>query len=390
MAAHLAGEVAHLPACSNRIAPAHAACYLRGDHVLDPQHRKITIGIRGWLTAAAVFASAVLIWEIVAGALPAFVLLFTGILVACGLRPGVDRLRKRMPFGAAVGTAFGSVTIIVFAIGYLLLAPLGTEVERLVTAIPGFVNDLQGRVLAAEQVMKNDAFMKQAATMLGGSAGTLFAAVGSQLVTGPARVAGLIGNALIIVLLAVGWMLTSDELAGFVLSLFPPPRRNDWRRALETMGQRLSAYVQGIVVNGLVVGIVMGIALILMGVPYALLLGFVTAILQAIPMVGAVISGPIVLLVVLATGGWGKMLVAAIIFTVVQILDQNVLSPVIFGSRVQLSFLLIIFATITGGMLLGIGGAFLAVPIAAVLQVIVVQLIAPAIRRANAPDSDTP
>ena len=63
--------------------------------------------------------------------------------------------------------------------------------------------------------------------------------------------------------------------------------------------------------------------------------------------------------------------------------DQNVLSPIIFGQRVQLSFLLIILATVVGGTLLGIGGAFLAVPAAAALQVLVTRIVAPAIRAAN-------
>ena len=97
-------------------------------------------------------------------------------------------------------------------------------------------------------------------------------------------------------------------------------------------------------------------------------------------MVGAVISGPIVLIVVLATSGWTKMLIALVVFSVVQILDQNILSPIIFGQRVELSFLLIILATVIGGALLGIPGAFLAVPAAAVLQVLMVRIVAPAIR----------
>jgi predicted PurR-regulated permease PerM len=109
-------------------------------------------------------------------------------------------------------------------------------------------------------------------------------------------------------------------------------------------------------------------------------------------MVGAVISGIIILVVVLATTGWTKMLIALGIFAVLQIIDQNVLSPIIFGQRVQLSFLLIILATVVGGTLLGITGAFLAVPAAAVLQVLVVRIAAPAIRRANGvatPDGGT-
>ena len=149
------------------------------------------------------------------------------------------------------------------------------------------------------------------------------------------------------------------------------------------MNPSSKAYVQGVIINGSVVGVVMGASLAVLGVPYALLLGFIAAIFQAIPMVGAVISGPIILLVVLATSGWTKMLIALAIFAVVQVVDQNVLSPIIFGQRVQLSFLLIILATVVGGTLLGIGGAFLAVPAAAVLQVLVLRIVAPAIQRAN-------
>jgi predicted PurR-regulated permease PerM len=165
-----------------------------------------------------------------------------------------------------------------------------------------------------------------------------------------------------------------------VLSLCGPAAKKDWEKAFGIIGVRLSAYVQGIVLNGAVVGVATGAALGFLGTPYALLLAFVVAILQAIPMVGAVLSGPVVLLVVLAASGWTKMLVMLGIFAAIQLVDQNVLSPIIFGNRVQLSFLLIIFSTVVGGMLLGVAGAFLAVPAAAVVQVIVVEIIAPALR----------
>jgi predicted PurR-regulated permease PerM len=200
---------------------------------------------------------------------------------------------------------------------------------------------------------------------------------------GTALAAATVGDLVLTVLLALGWMLSSDDLERFVLSLMSPRVRSDWSDAFADMSGRLSAYVQGVVINGSIVGVLMGASLALLGVPYALLLGFIAAIFQAIPMVGAVISGPVILLVVLATSGWTKMLIALTIFTVVQVIDQNMLSPMIFGQRVQLSFLLIIFATVVGGTLLGIGGAFLAVPAAAVLQVLATRIVAPAIRRAN-------
>lgn len=336
--------------------------------------------MRNWITGAVVFAGAYVVWIVLAGALPALILLFTGILLAEGLRPLVRRLQTRMPFGAAVGAAFGALIAIVALISFALLAPLGAETERLVAAVPGYVTSLQVQLDALERVIRNDAMATQVAAMLSSSAGAAVAAVGTKLLGGPAFVATLIGNSVLIVLLAVGWTLTADELRAFVLSLCGPAARADWKKAFTIIGTRLSAYVQGIVLNGAVVGVATGVALGFLGTPYALLLAFVVAILQAIPMVGAVLSGPIVLLVVLAASGWTKMLVMLGIFAAIQLVDQNVLSPIIFGNRVQLSFLLIIFSTVAGGMLLGIGGAFLAVPAAAVVQVIVVEIIAPALR----------
>ena len=343
--------------------------------------------LRGWLIGAAVVAGAFLIWEVLSGALSALLLLFTAILFAAGLRPIVDRMAKRMPYGAAVGLAFVSVIVAIVLIGTVLVQPLGAELVKFVQSLPGYANALQAQLATLQRHFENDQTARQIAGALAGSAGNAASAIGVHLLNGTALAAGSVGNGVLILLLAIGWMLSSDELARFVLSLMPPTTRSQWRDVLDDIGTRLSAYVAGVVINGSVVGLVMGVSLAFLGAPYYLLLGFIAAVFQAIPMLGAVISGPIILLVVLATSGWTKMLIALAIFTIVQLIDQNVLSPIIFGQRVQLSFLLIILATVVGGTLLGIGGAFLAVPAAAVLQVLVTRIVAPSIRNANGADA---
>lgn len=338
---------------------------------------------RGWVTAAVVFALAILIWDVLANALSALLLLFTAVLLSAGLQPFVDRMRKYMPFGAAVGISFGVLMLATLALIFLLVQPVGVELAKLIAAIPGYLNSLQDQLAAAQRYIENDRVAHQIAGLLAGGAGTAVAAIGPHLLVGSQLVLTLIGDAALVVLLAIGWMLSAADLEHFVLSLIPERVRNDWRDAFTDIGARLSAYVRGVVLNGAIVGVAIVIALAALGVPYALLLAFIGALFQAIPMVGAVISGPIILIVVLATSGWEKMLIVLAVFTVVQLLDQNVLSPIIFGQRVQMSFLLVILATIVGGTLLGIGGAFLAVPAAAALQVLVVRIVAPAIRRAN-------
>jgi predicted PurR-regulated permease PerM len=339
------------------------------------------IGVRGWLTAAAVFAGFLIVWSVVAGALSDFLLLFAAVLFAAGLRPIVDRLSARMPFAVAAGIVFTVFLLLVVLITYLLTAPIVAEVQGLLRALPGYLNELQVRFTAAHRFVASHAFAQAVASNVAANSGPLMASISGFALRGPALAVTLVSDTAIIFLLAVGWMLAEHDLAVFILSLLPPQAAQDWKQAFETIANRLSAYVQGVVLNGAIVGVAVGIALAWLGIPYALLLGFVVAILQAIPMIGAVISGVILLLVVLAISGWAKMVIVLVVLAIVQIIDQNVLSPVIFGKSVQLSFLLIIFSTVVGGTLLGIPGAFLAVPAAAVLQVIVTLIVAPAIRR---------
>jgi len=339
--------------------------------------------LRGWVIAAVVFAGAFLVWNVLAGSLSALLLLFMAVLLSAGLRPIVDRMHKRMPFGVAVGVAFGVLMVVIALIGFVLVQPLGAELVKLIQAIPSYASSLQQQFGVLQRYLKEDQMARQLASVFATSAGTAVSAIGPYILGGPRLVATLIGDTLLIVLLAIGWTLSEDELARFVLGLIAPRARGDWQDTFADIHLRLSAYVQGVVLNGTIVGVVMCASLAVLGVPYALLLGFIAAIFQAIPMLGAVLSGPIILIVVLATNGWEKMLIALAIFVVVQMIDQNVLSPVIFGQSVRLSFLLIILATVIGGTLLGITGAFLAVPAAAALQVLVVRIIAPAISRAN-------
>jgi predicted PurR-regulated permease PerM len=339
--------------------------------------------VRGWVIAAAVFAGAFLLWNVLAAALSALLLLFTAILLAAGLRPAVEAASKRMSFGAAVGAVFGATLVVIVILGFVLLQPLGAELGKLVAALPGYASSLQNQFVAVQRYIESDQTARQFASILANGASSAASFIGPYILSGPKLVAEMLGNGVLILLLAVGWMLSSDDLARFLLSLMPPHTRDEWSNVLADIATKLSAYVQGVVLNGAVVGIVTGVTLEILGVPYALLLGFIAAIFQAIPMIGGVISGVIILVVVLATSGWTKMLIALVVYCVVQIIDNNVLSPIIFGQRVQLSFLLIILSTVIGGTLLGIAGAFLAVPAAAVLQVLMVRIIAPAIRRAH-------
>jgi hypothetical protein len=92
--------------------------------------------VRGRVIAAAVFAGAFLLWNVLAAAISALLLLFTAILLAEGRRPGVEGANKRIPFGAAVGVVFGATLLVVVILGFVLLQPLGAELGKLLAAPP--------------------------------------------------------------------------------------------------------------------------------------------------------------------------------------------------------------------------------------------------------------
>src|SRR5579871_626280 len=136
---------------------------------------------RGWLIGAVVAAGAFLAWTVLSGALSALLLLFTGVLFAAGLRPIVDRMSKRMPYGAAVGLAFAVVLIVVAAIGIVLGQPIGAELVKLIQSLPGYANSLQTQLTALQRHFENDQMARQLAGAVAGSAGGVATTIGLHL-----------------------------------------------------------------------------------------------------------------------------------------------------------------------------------------------------------------
>ena len=185
------------------------------------------IGVRSWVTAAAVFAATVLIWSLVAGAMSALLLLFTAILLSAGLAPFVDRMARRMPFGAAVGISFGTLIVVVVVLGFLLVQPVGVELAKLIAALPGYANSLQDQLTVLQRYIENDKVAHQIAGLLANSAGAAVSTIGPQLLGGSRLIVGSIGDGALILLLAIGWMLSAGELERFVLSLVPAATRDN-------------------------------------------------------------------------------------------------------------------------------------------------------------------
>ena len=123
--------------------------------------------------------------------------------------------------------------------------------------------------------------------------------------------------------------------------------------------------------DAIVVGILVSIAMTIMGVKYAPLLGFFIGLFNMIPYVGAIIATVIAAIITLITGGLSQTIWMLIIVIILQQIDANIINPRIVGKSLKISPLLVLFAVTFGGAYFGILGMFLAVPIIAVVKILI-------------------
>ena len=124
------------------------------------------------------------------------------------------------------------------------------------------------------------------------------------------------------------------------------------------------------IVDAILVGILVSVAMSILKVKYAVLLGFMIGLFNLIPYFGAIVAVAIAIIVTLLTGGIGQTIAMAIVVIVLQQIDANIINPKIVGNSLQISQLVVIFAVTIGGAYFGVLGMFLAVPVVTIIKMI--------------------
>lgn len=135
------------------------------------------------------------------------------------------------------------------------------------------------------------------------------------------------------------------------------------------------SFITSQLLDAVIVGILTTIAMMILNVRYAPLLGFVIGLFNMIPYIGAIVAVAISILITLITGGIGKALIMSLVVIILQQIDANIINPKIIGSSLKVSPLLVIFSVTIGGAYFGILGMFLGVPIAVVIKTILEDFI---------------
>lgn len=170
-------------------------------------------------------------------------------------------------------------------------------------------------------------------------------------------------------------LLYRSSIKKFVLIQFSEERRVRIEQVLERIQKVIQKYLSGMGIVMLVLAILNSVGLYLIGVEYALLWGFLAAFLAIIPYVGTFLGGLLPFVYAFATSGsYVQPALVVALFGTVQALEGNIITPKIVGSSVKINPLAAIVALVVGGFIWGVAGLILALPIIAVLRIVMGQI----------------
>jgi predicted PurR-regulated permease PerM len=320
-------------------------------------------------------------------ALVALALLSLGTLIsillaavlAVGLDPVVGALvRRGWNRGRASVLVFAALFLSVFALVLVTAGPVWDQITDFVnqlpelwdklTSKPGF-QDILSTANADEHVKSTlkelASGLPDAASALLGVAGSVFGGV-LQLVT--------------LTFLSLFLLMERPTITDWLFGFTPPAVEARWRPTLEESITAVSSSLIGNVAISVVAGLVAGISAWILGLPFPVVLGVITGLLDLIPQVGATVAAVILVAVALTVGT-----VEAVIMLVIQLIYQQVenyiIYPIVYRRAVSLTGFTTIAAVLIAGSLLGVVGAILAVPFAAVIKTVLREAGAP--RRAR-------
>ena len=304
-------------------------------------------------------------------------LIYVSVLLAIGFAPIVYAIEhqqvvpvgQRLPRWLAILVVYVVIVGSLIVVGLLVIPPLVEQARALWTALPSLIDRGQ-ELLLRYGLLDHRITLEEAIRRAPASGGD---AVGTVAMAATGVVTGVF--ALITVLILTFYLLIeSASLFNGFARLFPRAERPRVREASAKISAKISAWLSGQLILAGTIGVSAAIGLYLLGVPYFYVLALVAAIGEMIPVVGPVLSSiPAVIVGFTVSPQTG--LFVLIFFLIQQQVENHLLVPKVMERQVGVSPVVVLVALLIGGSLLGIMGALLAVPSAAILQVVVQELL---------------
>jgi predicted PurR-regulated permease PerM len=280
---------------------------------------------------------------------------------------------RAVPRGLAIALVYTLIAAAVWAGGVLVLPSVSEQVEDVAASAPAYTQSI---VTWEHGLTRYYQRLRMPAELRSTIDRAAVEAVDATTTSTRGALLSLVGALtyapLLVLIPILAFLLLKDAPAQLprVLDVLPDSRREQGRRLIEDLNATLAAYIRAQLVACALVGTICGIGFAILGVPYALLLGFLAGVLEFIPLVGPFVLA-VVATVVAALHGPGLALWVVTGLAAFRIVHDYLIYPRLVGHTLDLHPFGVVVAVLAGAELGGVAGLFLAVPVAAMLSVIV-------------------
>jgi predicted PurR-regulated permease PerM len=301
-------------------------------------------------------------------------LLTLAALLAYALAPAVKFLQRVMPRLLAILIVYLIVLGAFSALLYLIVSNAITQFVSLSAYVRFLLTPgKSGQLTPLEQTLRSF-----------GLSASQIASARDQVVAGLEGFAGRIVplltglvsavlEVILVAVLSIYLLAGGSRVSDWLRQNMPEPHQGRVTFFLDTLQRVVGGYIRGQLLLCGLVGVLVGIGMQVIGVPFALLLGVLAFVLEFIPILGTLASGAICVLLAL-TRGWVIALIVLVYFIVVHVIEGDVVGPRIVGKTIGLHPVVALAALIAGAELFGIAGVLLAAPVAGVLQALLIAI----------------
>ena len=286
---------------------------------------------------------------------------------------------KKKARGLSVITTYIIFVLIVIIIINCIFPVLKESVVELVGNIPGYYETLVNKYkeLPEDSVLKSDV-IKDKMTELSNVDVKQFLSINNEkiieYVKNIINIFSGIFDVFVSIIVSVYILLQRTTimkfLRRFARALFKKNTYEAVNKYFTKANEVFFTFISSQLLDAVIVGILTTIAMLIIKVKYAPLIGFTIGLFNMIPYIGAIVAVGIGILITFITGGLGKAIAMAVVVIILQQIDANIINPKIIGVSLEVSPLLVIFAVTVGGAYFGIMGMFLGVPIAVVIKTV--------------------
>ena len=317
---------------------------------------------------------ALLILWLAGHVIQALLLLTFAALLAYALAPAVKLLERVMPRFLAILLVY---LVVLGALGALLYLIVSTAIVQVIS-LSDYVRFLltpgkSGQLTPLEQTLQSFGLSQsqiasardQVIAGIEGFAGSII-----PLLTG---LVGAVLDVVLVAVISIYLLAGGARVSDWLHRNMPQQQQGRMKLLLDTLQRVVGGYIRGQLLLCALIGVLVGVGMQVIGVPYALLLGVLAFVLEFIPVLGTLVSGAICVLLAL-TKGWVIALIVLVYFVVVHVIEGDVVGPRIVGKAIGLHPVVSLAALIAGAELFGIAGALLASPVAGVLQALLIAI----------------